>query len=145
MWRLTWRTFGTAEVVKLTVGEVWRIYVPYNDGPFPPGSDTGKWRPGVVIGWSPEVVSSQQPLGAQPVVLVVPITSFGDGGQPRDGDVPVADYQAAGLTKPSWIRARVLFSAHPKAFRGGTGPLGRVSRHELRAIFAEISALVAPN
>lgn len=114
----------------LSSGQIRYAQVPYTDDPA-----QRKWRPVVVVGWS------KFGRGQDQVVLVVPITSFEGAPKPRDGDI-VIDWQAAGLRKPSWVRARRLWGADPKALSERASP-GNVTDTELAQILLEIEALFA--
>jgi PemK-like protein. len=114
--------------IRFTRGEVRWGHVPYKENP-----DEAKTRPVVVIGWS-----AQGP-GDDAVVLCVPITGFGDGGRPRNGDVELLDYAKYGLTKRSWARARRVWGADPTAITGP--PRGTISKREMDAILREIADL----
>ena len=116
--------------MKVKRGEVWRADVPFNDDPA-----QAKYRPVVVIGWS-KVGPDQDS-----VILVVPITTFGDGARPREGDVEVPDPKACGLNKRGWVRARRVWGADPAALDLQTGPTGSVSPQVMAQILIEIEKL----
>lgn len=113
-------------------GQVWRARVPYSDDP-----TKLKFRPVVVIGWSPKFGPDQDN-----VILVVPITSFGDGGAPRQGDVVIYEQQRGGLSKaPSWARARRVWGADPRAFDTARGCTGTVTPEVMAQILIEIERM----
>lgn len=114
-------------------GQIWRVRVPYNDDP-----QTLKYRPVVVIGWSKFGADQDN------VVLVVPVTSFGDGGGPKQGDVEIREQQLGGLSRsPSWARARRVWGADPKAFDRARGCTGEVTPAVMALILTEIEKLFA--
>ncbi len=115
---------------KVARGEVWYAQVPYNDDPA-----QAKHRPTVVLGVSAMGTNQDQ------VVLVVPITSFGDGAGPKGGDIELTDWQRFGLKKPSWVRARRLWGADPRVFDRRRGPVGSVSSSVMSAILLEVERL----
>lgn len=116
--------------LKVKRGEIWRAYVPYTDAP-----NVTKRRPVLVLGWSK--------MGADQdnVVLVVPITSFGEGGQPREGDVEILNVTQCGLNKRSWARSRRLWGADPKVLDAAKGPRGPITNEAMSAILVEIERL----
>jgi len=116
--------------MRLKRGQVWRAAVPFNDDP-----EQTKLRPVVVIGWS------RVGLDQDSVVLVVPITTFGSGGRPREGDVEIPDPQSGGLNKRCWVRARRVWAADPAAFDRQTGSTGSVSPQVMAEILIEIEKL----
>jgi mRNA-degrading endonuclease toxin of MazEF toxin-antitoxin module len=67
-------------------GQVWRADVPFNEEPA-----AGKYRPVVIVGFSRFGPTEDG------VLLVVPVTSFGQGGQAKNGDVEIVDHGQAGL------------------------------------------------
>lgn len=115
--------------MKFVRGQVYDAWVPFKDAP-----DDEKLRPVLVLGWS---ATGPREDG---VVLVVPITSFGDGGQPRNGDVSISDWAAAGLKKPSHVRARRLWGADPQMFSRQSAR-GKVDEATMAAVLAEVGAL----
>lgn len=108
--------------------------MPYSNEP-----SKRKHRPCVVISWSPQGASEDS------IIVVVPITSFGDGGRPRNGDVLVLDDQMGGLSKRSWVRARRLFGADTAAFdpsrRQRRGVLDSMT---LEAVLLEVEKVLTP-
>jgi hypothetical protein len=113
------------------LGDIWRIHFPYGDQP------GFKMRPVVVVGASPMGHTEEE------VVLVAMITSRVH--QRRNGDVVIGNYQAAGLPKPSIIKARRLFSASPSMFTYSGGVhLGCVDSVTLESVMNEIAALFSP-
>lgn len=114
-------------------GQVWRAFVPFTDDPV-----QRKHRPVIVIGWS-KLGSDQDN-----VVLVVPVTSFGDGGSPREGDVEIVDQQLGGFNKtPVWARARRVWGADPHAFDQQRGCTGTVTPEVMALILLEIERMFA--
>ena len=111
-------------------GQVWRALVPFNDRPV-----KGKERPIIVIGWS-KMGSDQDN-----VVLVVPVSSFSDGGEPREGDVEIAEQQLGGLNRASWARARRVWGADPVAFDQRRGATGTVTPDVMAKILIEIERM----
>lgn len=116
--------------VRVQRGEIWHAHVPFTEDP-----DQRKQRPVVVLGFS------RTGRGQDSVVLVVPVTSFGEGASPREGDVELADWASFGLTKPSWVRARRLWGADPRVFDQRRGPSGSVSPNVMSMILLEIQKL----
>lgn len=112
-------------------GQIVWAKVPYNDDP-----EKGKHRPAVVLGSSP------MSAGDDRVVLIAMITSFGDGGTPKLGDVELLDWSSLGLTKRSWVRARRLWGASPAAIKPPSGPIHRVDQITLGRIYQEINAML---
>lgn len=110
-------------------GEVWWAWVPYNDV-----EQGGKRRPVLVLGWSVEG------YGQDAVVLVVPLTSFGDGAAPRHGDVATSDSRFDYKGRPSYIRARRLFGLDPVLLRNSR-KLGDVSDTVYAAVLLEIEKM----
>ncbi|WP_419719823.1 type II toxin-antitoxin system PemK/MazF family toxin [Micrococcus terreus] len=109
-------------------GEIWRACVPYNEDPA-----NGKERFVVVLGASPQGREEDE------VVLVAPITSFGDGGRCRNGDVPILNWRnVTGLNKASWIRARRVWGANPNALVGSS-PAGSVETGTMDQVLATIA------
>ena len=113
--------------MNLTSGEIRIAAIPFKDQPA-----QAKRRPVVVIGWSPMGAAEDE------VVLVVPITSYDGQPKPRNGDLPI-DWQAAGLQKQSWVRARRLWHADPKSLSHKA--IGKVSDNEYAMILLEIESL----
>lgn len=109
---------------------MWWAWVPFKDAP-----DTDKLRPVVVLGWSP------RGAGEDSVVLVLPISSFGDGGQARNGDIFIQEWQAIGLSKPSWVRARRLWGADPQALNSSKGSSGSLEEQTMSAVLTEVAGL----
>ncbi len=109
-------------------GEIWRIQFPYGEAP------NFKLRPVLIVGASPMGPREQE------AVLAAMITS--QMHQRRRGDVEIVDYRAAGLTAPSLVKARKLFSASPAMFqRPEAKRLGRVDSATMQAVFREIAVL----
>jgi len=120
--------------LNLRRGEIWYVKVfPYNDD----AQGGGKRRPVVILGWS-----AQGP-GEDSVVLTVPITAFHGAAKPRNGDVEIGGWQGAGLTEPSWIRARRLWGVDPVLIDRRRGRLGSISHDEMALVLVEIEALFA--
>ncbi|GAA2242947.1 hypothetical protein GCM10010413_52070 [Promicromonospora sukumoe] len=117
-------------MTKFARGQVWRADVPFNDEPA-----AGKYRPVVVIG------ISKFGNDEDGVLLVVPVTSFGDGGSPRNGDVVIDDHSQAGLKGRSWARARRLWGLSPRALDAQKGSTGTVSPEVMSAILTEVEKL----
>ena len=92
----------------------------------------------VILGWS------TASLVDDPVVLVVPVTSFDGTPKPKLGDVAIRDIQRAGMHKPSWIRARRVFNVHPRSLDRTRGSVGSVASSELAAVYTEIANLLRP-
>ncbi len=111
-------------------GEIWHAHVPFTDDP-----DQRKHRPVVVLGFS------RTGRNQDNVVLVVPVTSFGEGASPKEGDVELSDWANFGLKKPSWVRARRLWGADPRVFDQRRGPSGSVSSEVMSLILLEIQKL----
>lgn len=108
--------------------------MPYFDDP-----STRKHRPTLIVGWS------EQGPAEDSTILVVPITSFGGGGSPRNGDVPVLNEQLAGLNRRSWVRARRLFGADTAAFDPDRRQRrGTVDNDTLEQVLLEIEGLFTP-
>ncbi|MGV0050801.1 type II toxin-antitoxin system PemK/MazF family toxin [Mycobacterium colombiense] len=116
--------------MRVNRGEVWLARVPYNENP-----QEAKQRRVVVLGWSPI-----GPL-EDSVILVAPVTSFGEGGQPRNGDIAILNWRRLGFLKPSWVRARRIWGANPAAFDRTKGSLGSVTDTELTQILTEVANL----
>jgi mRNA-degrading endonuclease toxin of MazEF toxin-antitoxin module len=108
-------------------GEIWRALVPYNDNPV-----DAKRRPVLVLGFSAHGPTEDS------VILVAPITSFGDGGRARNGDVPLLNWRNFGLDRGSYVRARRIWGADPKAFDQSRGCLGKVSEDVMSQVLTEI-------
>jgi len=111
-------------------GEIWHAHVPYTDKP-----RQRKHRPVVILGVSKMGRNQDQ------VVLVVPITSFGDGGAAKEGDVELLDWARYGLSKRSWVRARRLWGADPRVLDKKRGSSGSVPADVVSAILLEIERL----
>ena len=111
-------------------GEIWYAQVPFKDDP-----TQTKLRPVVVLGWSKQGGSQDS------VILVVPVTSFGVGASPKEGDIEITNWPACGFNKPSWVRARRLWGADPQVFNVRRGPLGTVTNEVMSAILVEIERL----
>ena len=129
-------TAGTADspVATTTVnplrGEIWRVSFPFGD------VTTGaKVRPVLILGYS------KRGLDQDETVLLAPITSFSSGGGPKQGDVEVPDWKQSGLSKLSWIRARRLWSPHPKMLVNSPRRPGVVSDAVLSEVLVEIQRL----
>ena len=121
---------------RIVTGDVWFARVPYNDTPRNDESTMNKLRPVVVLGASPN-------LAPDSVVLVAPITSFGDGGSPQAGDIRIEDTSLAGLSKQSWVRARRVFGMHPRSLDPQRRcNCGRISSKELDAAYRVIAELL---
>ncbi len=112
-------------------GQVVWAKVPYNDDP-----EKGKRRPAVVLG------SSAMTYMDDRVVLLVMITSFGDGGSPKRGDIELLDWANLGLSKPSWVRARRLWGADPAAIQQPADPARCIDQFTLGRIYQEINDLL---
>ncbi|MGV8912486.1 MAG: type II toxin-antitoxin system PemK/MazF family toxin [Rhodoglobus sp.] len=112
-------------------GQIWNAMVPFND------DKSGKFRPSVILGWSPLLSGDDHNL------LVVPITSFGDGGTPKTGDFALNDYTALGLKEGSHVRTRRLMTLHPRAFNFSDGPFGTLEASDLSSVLLEIERLFA--
>jgi mRNA-degrading endonuclease toxin of MazEF toxin-antitoxin module len=121
-------------VAKFARGQVWRADVPFNDEPA-----AGKYRPVVIIG------HSRFGPNEDGVLLVVPVTSFGDGGDPKNGDVVIEDHSTAGLRSKSWARARRLWGLNPAALDRLKGSTGTVSADVMSQILLEAEKLFLPN
>ncbi|WP_082893185.1 type II toxin-antitoxin system PemK/MazF family toxin [Rhodococcus qingshengii] len=111
-------------------GQIWLARVPYNDDP-----DESKLRPVLVIGFSAHTSRDDA------VVLVAPITSFGDGGQAKFGDVALLNWRKFGLSHGSYVRARRIWGASPAAFDQAKGSLGEVNESVMAQVLTEVSAL----
>ena len=120
--------------LQIARGDVWRSRFPYNDNPA-----QSKMRPIVILGYS------KFGVGEDGNILVVPVSSFGDGGRPRKGDIQIDDIRRAGLdlTKDSWVHARRLFCLHPNAFDAGKGAVkkGSVTSTVMSQILLEAEKL----
>lgn len=121
-------------MTKFARGQVWRADVPFNDEPA-----AGKYRPVVVVGFS------RFGPDEDGVLLVVPVTSFGDGGNPKNGDVVIEDHVTAGLRSRSWARARRLWGLNPRALDLQRGSTGTVSPEVMSEILLEAEKLWLPN
>lgn len=117
--------------MKIRRGDICRASFPFGD------VTTGaKVRPVLILGYSKRGQDQDE------TVLVAPITSFSSGGgRPKQGDVEVTDWKGCGLSKPSWIRARRLWSPHPKMLNNSSGRLGVVSDAVLSEVLVEIQRL----
>jgi mRNA-degrading endonuclease toxin of MazEF toxin-antitoxin module len=115
--------------VRFVRGQIYEAWVPFKDAP-----DNQKLRPVLVLGWSAVGATEDG------VVLVAPITSFGDGGRARGGDVLIANWATAGLTKPSYVRARRLWGADPQMFHRQSAK-GKVDEATMAAVLREVIAL----
>ncbi|WP_086935697.1 type II toxin-antitoxin system PemK/MazF family toxin [Rhodococcus erythropolis] len=111
-------------------GQIWIARVPYNDDPV-----ESKRRPVLVIGFSAHSPRDDA------VILVAPITSFGDGGQPKLGDVELLNWRKFGLSHGSYVRARRIWGASPAAFDQAKGALGEVNESVMSRVLTEVSAL----
>jgi mRNA-degrading endonuclease toxin of MazEF toxin-antitoxin module len=113
------------------LGDIWKIHFPYGDKP------DFKERPVVVVGASPMGHREDH------VVLVVMVTS--QMHQKRNGDVIIASHSAVGLSRPSVIKARRLYSATPQMFqRTESAWLGRLDATTLKLVLDEIAILFSP-
>ena len=113
--------------MRVARGQIWRAMVPYNDDPA-----EAKRRPVLVLGFSAHGPNEDS------VILVAPITSFGDGGRPRNGDVALLNWRQFGLDHGSYVRARRIWGADPKVFDQQRGCLGSVSEDVLSQVLTEI-------
>jgi len=76
------------------------------------------------------------------VVVALPVTTFGGGGTPHQGDVKISDWMSTGLTDESWVRARRLWSLSPHALIGSC--LGEVSDDVFAQVLVEVQRLFRP-
>jgi mRNA-degrading endonuclease toxin of MazEF toxin-antitoxin module len=116
--------------VNIARGQIWYGWFPFKDAP-----DKDKHRPVLVLGLSPTGA------GEDAVVLVAPITSFGEGGRALNGDVPVLNWRRCGLGKASWIRARRVWGADVKSLDRSRGPVGNVDTAAMDAVLKVVAAL----
>lgn len=86
----------------IQLGQLWWVTIPYTDNP-----KNLEKRPCVVVGWSGFTMSDDQ------VILVVPITSFSDGGTPKSGDIEIPNPRTVNLTLNSHARSTRLQAIHP--------------------------------
>lgn len=114
-----------------TRGDIWHAFVPYNDNP-----DESKRRPVLVLAVSPQGHEDDR------VIVVAPITSFGDGGGAKSGDVPILNWRNInGLDKASWVRARRVWGADTRAFDTQSGRAGTVDQTTLTNVIVEFGKL----
>lgn len=113
--------------MRVARGQIWMAAVPYNEDP-----TQTKHRPVLVIGTSPKGPTEDS------VVLVLPITSFGGGGGFKNGDVPLLNWRRFGLDRGSYVRARRLWGADPRALDRTRGSLGSVSEDVMSQVLTEI-------
>lgn len=115
-----------------SLGEIWAIPFPYAEKPH------FKTRPVLIVGASPMGQQEEE------VILVAMITSQVAGQ--RNGDVPILNTGAAGLSKPSIIKARRLYSASPRRFRtNGANKVGELDTQTFNNVLSEIAVLFSPS
>lgn len=114
----------------ISPGEVWWAAVPYKEN-----AENSKHRPVVVVATSP--TGRREDV----VVLVVPITGFHGGAQPKRGDVSLDWRTIGGLTGESWVRARRVWAADPAALDRNKGCVGKLSRDEMSRVYTEVLGL----
>jgi hypothetical protein len=88
-----------------------------------------------VVGWS------NFDRNADQVILIVPVTSHGQGGHTRPGEILISNPEAYSLTEGSFVRARRIFSIHPKRLSTAEGPIGTLSQEIMVEIIDEIAKL----
>lgn len=95
----------------------------------------GKCRPVVIIGWSD--FGQKQPS----TIVVVPITSHGDGGRRQPGELPLADPQSSGLSDNSVVRPHSIIALHPNSMLLDEDPVGKLSDSEFGAVVSAIGQM----
>lgn len=110
-------------------GEIRFVWFPFSRGEAEPY----KKRPVLVLGL----------VGTVPdrAVLVTMVTANPQRMiRPHAGDVPLPDWEAIGLAKPSVVRTRRIWTAEERDFTGAL--IGTVDQATLDAVKAELSALL---
>jgi hypothetical protein len=95
-------------------GQVWMLEVPFIDDP-----TKSKNRPAMVVGWA------NLNGDGNPSILIVPITSFGNGGLPISGDVKL-NAESIGLRSNGYVRSSRPFTIHPRLLFQSRKPIGTV-------------------
>src|SRR3954468_13769987 len=107
--------------------DLWKANFPYGDA-------TGfKFRPVLVVGASPMGRRQEQ------VILVAMLTS--QVQKRRIGDVTINDWVAAGLEKPTLVKARRLASLNPSQFLDPAEKVGELDHPTFSQVLKEIANL----
>lgn len=114
-------------------GTVCDAFVPFNDTAPSKSSAGGKRRPVVIIGWS------DQGSGKPSTVLIVPITSHGDGGRPQPGEIQISNAKDLSLKSDSFARPYHLMAIHSSSFDTDDGIHGRLEDHDFGAIVSAVA------
>jgi|GEM_PF-5673980 len=115
----------------IQIGQIWTINYPYTSNPV-----EYKPRPGVIVGWTDFGPDEDE------LVWVVSITSHGDGGRSRKGEIKVENPDQFGLTEGSYIRARNIYSISTDLFPTSIGPIGTLSDELVVRILKEIAKAI---
>lgn len=98
------------------LGQIWWVNVPHTDS-----EAKLDRRPAAIVGWSQFFKNNDE------IILVVPITSHGNGGQPRTVEIEIPEPEKYKLDSGSHIRARNIYSIHPSRLTKKDGPLDTLS------------------
>jgi len=112
------------------LGQLWKVQIPHTDS-----ENSGEKRPCVIVGWS------SFNSGEDQVILVVPITSHGQGGHTRPGEIAIPEPEKHSLTPGSCVRARRVFSIHPSRLTRNEGPIDTLSNEIVIEILETIAKL----
>jgi hypothetical protein len=114
----------------IQVGQIWWIKFPYSDDPA-----KHKLRPAAIMGWSKFGPNEDGKI------LVAAISSHqGQTVKARHGEILINDHTLVGLSKPSYIRPRMLFSIDVSVIEG-SNPLGTLQTAELIQALEEIAEM----
>lgn len=115
-------------------------FIPYRDTPPSRSEADGKRRPIIVFGWSdfgPDKPST---------ILVVPVTTHGNGGRVLAGEVPITEPDRVGLRENSHAQPGMIIALHAGSIDLDATPQGYIADHDFKAVVAGIAHMfVATN
>lgn len=114
----------------IQIGQVWWINIRWTDS-----KETVEKRPAVIVGWSEFSKKDDQ------VILVSAITSHGDGGTPKIGEIEIPNPESYSLSTNSHIRARSITSIHPSLITSNDGPICTLATSLMVQTLTEISKM----
>lgn len=120
----------SSSALLIQVGQIWWVRIRWADS-----EETVEERPAVIVGWSAFSDRDDQ------IIIVASITSHGDGGIPRIGEIKIPKPQDYSLTPNSHIRARQLTSIHPSLLTPANGPISTLDNSLTIQTLTEISKM----
>lgn len=114
----------------IQIGQIWRVKIRWADS-----DNTVEERPAVIVGWSQFSNRDDQ------IILVSSITSHGDGGISRLGEIKIPNPDKYSLSPNSHIRARQITSIHPNLLTPANGPIATLDPSMTIETLTEISKM----